>query len=135
MSLGLHRPKSLREVAAESASYSDFGHNLKDFLHEFAEAHKKNLPLEPMLIDQPRWLSSTFAEGNVCDAFLAAIADYLARVNGIPTPIWALDSKRVLDRPWFSLEYPQIRLRLLRDTPSAFKDKNIFIFENALNVA
>lgn len=135
MSLGLRRPKSLKEVAAESATYSDFGHNLKDFLHEFSEAQKKSLPLEPLLIDEPPWLSNTFAEGNICDAFVAATADYLARVNGIPTPLWALDSSRVLDKPWFSLDYPQIRLRLLRDTPSAFKDKNIFIFENALNVA
>ena len=41
----------------------------------------------------------------------------------------------MLEEPWFSPEFPQIRMRLLRDTPSAFKDKNLFIFESALQVA
>jgi len=37
--------------------------------------------------------------------------------------------------PWFSEPFPQVRMRLLRDTPSAFKDKNVFVFESALQVA
>jgi hypothetical protein len=28
-----------------------------------------------------------------------------------------------------------VRMRLLRDTPSAFKDKSIFVFEAALDAA
>ena len=42
---------------------------------------------------------------------------------------------RVLDEPWFSEELPVVRLLLLRDTPSAFKDKNVFVFDSALRVA
>lgn len=34
----IQRPQTLQAAAAESESYEDFGHNLKDFLHAFAEA-------------------------------------------------------------------------------------------------
>src|SRR5215831_11130452 len=71
---------------------------------------------------------------SVCDAFLAATADYLSRVNGILSPECALDQDLALTEPWFSEEFSAVRLRLLRDTPSAFKDKNLFVFESALGV-
>jgi len=131
----IRRPASIQEIAEESASYKEFGYNLKDFLHEFALAQKRGLALEALLVSEPRRLAGLFPEGNICDAFLGATADYLARENGIPTPAWALKEDLVLERPWFSPEFPQIRMRLLRDTPSAFKDKNLFVFESALKVA
>jgi hypothetical protein len=128
----IKRPENLREVAAESATYEDFGHNLKDFLHTLAFAKKAGRPIEPLLVDRPRRLAELFAEGKICDAFLAATADYLSRNNGIHTPAWALEDDLMLEDPWFSPPYLSVRMRLLRDTPSAFKDKNIFIFEEAL---
>jgi hypothetical protein len=126
------RPDNLSEVAAESATYEEFGYNLKDFLHTLAFAKKEGRPLEPLLVDAPKRLASVFSEGKICDAFLAATADYLARNHGILTPSWALEEDLVLADPWFSPPYLSVRMRLLRDTPSAFKDKNIFIFEDAL---
>ena len=136
MSPGIwRRPKSLREVAEESHRYGDFGYHLKDFLHEFAWAHQHHLPMESMLAEEPPRLAQRFEEGNICDAFVAATADHLSRVNGILTPAWALNDDLVLAKPWFSEEFLNVRLRLLRDTPSAFKDKNLFVFESALSVA
>ena len=131
----IRRPKSLQEVACESPTYSDFGYNLKDFLHAFAFAKDRGAPLELFLAAEPPLLAGRFAEGKICDAFLAATADYLARVNAIRTPLWALNEDLRLEEPWFSPPFPGIRMRLLRDTPSAFKDKNIFIFDSALSVA
>lgn len=131
----IERPKSLKEVAVESTSYADFGMNLKDFLHECALARRLERPLQPMFAERPPRLATRFPEGNICDAFLAATADYLSRINRISTPPWAFEEDLVLKEPWFSEEFPQVRLRLLRDTPSAFKDKNLFVFESALNVA
>jgi hypothetical protein len=128
----IRRPESLSDVAAESSTYDDFGHNLKDFLHTFAFAKKDRKPLEPLLAAEPRRLKDLFPEGKICDAFLAATADYLARTHGIPSPAWALKDDLILDDPWFSPPFLTVRMRLLRDTPSAFKDKNIFIFEEAL---
>ena len=128
----IKRPESLSEVAAESSTYEEFGYNLKDFLHTVALAKKEARSLEPLLVDVPRRLAALFPEGRICDAFLAATADYLARNHGIRTPAWALQEDLVLADPWFSPPYLSVRMRLLRDTPSAFKDKNIFIFEDAL---
>lgn len=108
---------------------------MKDFLHEFALAKQRQLPLLSLLEAEPPLLASRFEEGKICDAFLAGTADYLARSNGIQTPLWALNPQRVLETPWFSEKLPAVRLSLLRDTPSAFKEKNIFVFKSALNVA
>lgn len=135
MKASIRRPKSLREVAAQSDTYSEFGHHLKDFLHEFEWARQRQLPLRPMLAEEPPRLAARFREGNICDAFLAATADHLSRVNGLPTPAWALNEDLILREPWFSEEFLTLRLRLLRDTPSAFKDKNLYVFESALSVA
>jgi hypothetical protein len=132
---GIRRPNSLREVAAESETYSDFGSNLKDFLHALHFARQGERPIAPMLAEQPPRLAARFAEGYICDAFLAATADYLSRIHRLPTPVWALQDDLVLKEPWFSEEFLSVRLRLLRDTPSAFKDKNLFVFESALAVA
>jgi hypothetical protein len=131
----IRRPASLREVAAETRSYPEFGRHLRDFLHEFAEAKERGLPLQPLFAEEPPLLAAVFAQGKICDAFLAGTADYLSRQARIPTPLWALDPDRVLEEPWFSEEMPAVRLFLLRDTPSAFKDKNIFVFDSAFNVA
>jgi hypothetical protein len=130
-----HRPSSLLEVAAWTARWDTFGLHLKDFLHVFEKARREGRPLRDLLVAPPRNLAAEFAGGEVCDAFLAATADYLSRKNGIPPPAWALCENLVLDQPWFSETYPAVRMRLLRDTPSAFKDKNLFVFESALQVA
>jgi len=130
-----HLPSCVREVAAWTDRWDAFGFHLKDFLHAFERARREGLPLEPMLAPPPRSLAREFAGGEVCDAFLAATADHLSRKSGMPTPAWALNDDLVLDQPWFSEPFPAVRMRLLRDTPSAFKDKNLFVFESALLVA
>jgi hypothetical protein len=131
----VRRPLTLQEVAAETREYRDFGRHLKDFLHEFALARKLGKPLASMLLEEPQLLASRFDEGRICDAFIAATADHLSPLNGINTPVWALNEQRALERPWFSEDWPEVRLFLLRDTPSAFKDKNVFVFDSALKVA
>jgi hypothetical protein len=130
----LSRPKTLAEVAAGSPTYQDFGRNLKDFLHVFAEERRLCCDPRLMFAEEPMRLAPRFAEGIVCDGFLAGAADHLSRTHGVPTPLWALREDRILPEPWFAESHAQARMRLLRDTPSAFKDKNIFVFESALNV-
>lgn len=129
------RPRTLLAVATGSACYEDFGHNLRDFLHAFAEARRQGDALAPMLAPAPPRLAGRFTEGAICDAFLAATADFLARRHRIPTPDWALPASLALDHPWFSPDLPSVRAMLLRDSPSAFKDKNLFVFDSILNVA
>ena len=132
MNAVIRRPQSLQETAVESGTYKEFGYNLKDFLHEVTAAVKRKESLAPMLAVEPPRLAARFKEGYICDAFLAGTADYFARIHHIPTPEWALAPDRILAEPWFAVDYIEVRALLLRDTPSAFKDKNIFIFESAL---
>lgn len=119
------------------AGFLDAGCWLRKLITAGGQGAVANIRQAPdlMLTEAPARLTSRFAEGNICDAFLAATADYFARTHGIPTPECALKEDLVLVNPWFSPPYPTVRTRLLRDTPSAFKDKNIFIFEDALTVA
>jgi hypothetical protein len=131
----VRRPLTLAEVAEESVHYADFGRNLRDFLHELAQARRQERLVEPMLAAEPVRLRDRFAEGSVCDAFLAATADHLARANGFQPPAWTLNPERALEKPWFSELFPSVRLLLLRDTPSAFKERNVFVFASALEAA
>jgi hypothetical protein len=85
-------------VAVEARNYREFGMHLKDFLHEFAQAKERRLPLAAMFEKEPPRLAERFEEGNICDAFLAGTADYLSRVNGLHTPGWALhESPRLVN--------------------------------------
>ena len=66
----VRRPATLQEVAAESRTYANFGHHLRDFLHEFALAKQRRLPLAPLLSGVPVRLAGRFEQGKICDAFL-----------------------------------------------------------------
>lgn len=129
------RPRSVKELAEWSDTCSDFGYNTKDFLHIVHYARREGRDLTPLFVDEPPRLAGRFPEGQTCDAFLAAMTDYFCRKSRVPTPAWALDPSRVLEDPWFSPSGRAFRATLLRDSPSAFKDKNIFIYENAMTVA
>jgi hypothetical protein len=129
------RPRTLLAVATDSACYQDFGYNLRDFLHAFAEARRRGEALVPLFTPAPPRLTGRFPEGAICDAFLAATADFLARRHRFPTPDWALWAGLALDQPWFSPDLPSVRALLLRDSPSAFKDRNIFTFDSIPEVA
>ena len=129
------RPATLAQVAEATGDYEDFGGHLKDFLHELAASRRRGEPLRPHVRKEPPRLTARFPEGAVCDAFVAATADYLCRVAEVPPPRWAVAQDRALEMPWFAESYLGLRAVLLRDTPSAFKDKNIFILPSALEVA
>lgn len=99
----------------------------------FAKRDGRDLAL--LFADEPRRLAGHFDKGAICDAFLAAMAHYFYCENRHPTTEWAQQESGVLEVPWFSTPLLVFRAVQLRDTPSAFKEKNIFIIENALTVA
>jgi hypothetical protein len=71
------RPRTLAEVADWSNTREDLSYHLADFLHEFAAR-----PSAAMLEERPRLLATTFSDGDVCDAYLAATAATLAPRTG-----------------------------------------------------
>ena len=121
------RPKTLKEVAAQTESLTDFGRNLRDWLHE-VRRYSSRPELERALADEPVILRHRFPQGAVADAWLAAYAEHIAsRIDRTP-PNWAFEASRILKEPWFADESANVSLRALAlvHSPLAFKRRNIF---------
>lgn len=119
------RPQTLAEVADRADSLTRFGRELADWLHTV-----RTLGSRPALArtveTAPTRLAGRFAEGALADATLAAYAEWLsARIRSAP-PDWCFEPERISPEPWFADEGPRARLWALRDTPPAFKRRNLF---------
>lgn len=121
------RPATLKEVAERSASLEEFGRNFRDWLHELRR-HSSRPRLESTVREEPPLLAGRFAQGSVADAWLAAYADYLSAKLGRAAPEWSGHPSRISPEPWFAdgASSPHLRVLALRDSPSAFKRRNLF---------
>lgn len=121
------RPKSLKEVAEQSASLNEFGLNLRDWLHELRRASSRT-QAAAAVADEPPWLHDKFPQGHVADAWLGAYAEHLARKVDRPAPAWAFAPGRVATDPVFDdgADSPTLRALALAHAPAAFKRRNIF---------
>ena len=124
------RPKSLAEVAQRADSARAFEFELADFLHEFALRGG-----EAMLTEAPLILRERLELGSVYDAYLAAVAAYLAARIPCPAPAWTRQPERILREPWFANPGRHMRALLLVESPAAFRERNLFVSANALSVA
>lgn len=121
------RPTSLKEVAAQSASLTEFGLNLRDWLHELRRASSRN-QAAAAIAEEPPPLRERFAEGAVADAWLGAYAEHLAQRLRRPAPDWAFAPDRIAPEPVFDAEAdsPNLRVLALAYSPAAFKRRNVF---------
>lgn len=119
------RPTTLAEIAVRADSLARFGRELADWLH-MVRALGSRPALAATIAEAPALLAGRFPEGKLADATLAAYADLLAARTGIAPPAWAFGSERVSPEPWFAVEGPRSRLLALRDSPPAFKRRNLF---------
>lgn len=119
------RPSSLAEVATRADSLERFGHELADWLHTL-RALGSRPALAASIADAPVLLAGRFPEGALADATLAAYADLLAERAGLAPPSWCFAAERVAPEPWFASTGPRSRLLALRDSPPAFKRRNLF---------
>jgi hypothetical protein len=126
----MRRPQSLAEVASWSNDSTAFWYNIRDFLDEFRRSRGA-----AMLSSEPAKRASVFNEGDVADAYLAAVAVSLAREVGVPPPTWACDASRRLLRPWFANAGARLRATLLAESPAPFRERNLFVSSNALSRA
>ncbi len=125
------RASSLYEVVASAQTVEDIGLNLAEFLDHVSLLARKPQNCRALLAglrtEPPRTGDA------VQDAYLAAVAAHLARKHGLPFPRWTEKKSRRLDRPWFALPYDWARAELLRDSPPAFRERNIFTTEDAIH--
>ncbi|MEM7385479.1 MAG: hypothetical protein AAF514_11090 [Verrucomicrobiota bacterium] len=121
------RPKSLAEVARRILEGSEWRYELADFLDEFYAN-----PSSEAVADEPDSLAATGKEGQRRDAFIAATAEHLGRKYQFPLQPWVYQPSRYLDHPSFALSTREGKLFLLKDSPAAFKSRNLFVSGNAL---
>jgi len=69
------------------------------------------------------------------DAYLAALAEYLANEVGLAVPAWVEDSDRFLAKWWIEGDVPSARPSAVAQSPAAFRRRGIFISERALERA
>jgi hypothetical protein len=100
---------------------------LADFLDEFREQ-----PGEGAFVEEPSLLGLNAPERCWIDAYLAAVAEYLCGRHGLRHPAWLKGAARFLDDPSFASRSRAGRLFLLKDSPAAFKSRNLFVSANAL---
>ena len=127
------RPRTLAEVVARGETTEDIGHNLADFLDHVNLLVKQRATQQKLfgaIRGEPRRIGDA-----VQDAYLAAVAVHLANTLRLPFPRWADKPGRRLRRPWFALAEPWARAWLLRDSPAAFRERNLFTTEDALHRA
>jgi len=127
------RPQTLAEVAARSDSLPHFGRELADWLHTVRTLGSRPALVKSIETAPPR-LADRFPEGALADATLAAYADYLAERIRVAPPSWCFEYERVAPEPWFAVDGPRSRLFALRDTPPAFKRRNLFTISPDLPV-
>jgi len=124
------RPGAIAQVAQRAAAGGSFEFELADFLHEFAFRGE-----ESMLTEEPPLLRDFSEKGALYDAYLAAVAAYLAPRQGCRTPTWTRHPERILAMPWFASPGRHMRALLLVESPAAFRERNLFVTANALSVA
>ena len=125
------RPATLARVADLSLEGDVFDLALASFL----DGYYAN-PSAAALTPEPARLVGVFGRlGEVQDAYLAATADELARMAGVPSPVWATRMDRALGTPWFASSLASLRAVLLLESPPGFRARNLFVSENALSRA
>jgi hypothetical protein len=125
------RPRSLFAVVRDAESTEDIGYNLADFLDHvnlLAKQPAASVRLAASLRTEPPRTGDP-----VQDAYLAAVAAHLAHRLRLRAPAWTEKKNRRLASPWFALPDAWARATLLRDSPAAFRERNLFTTEDALH--
>lgn len=132
-SVHLHwrRPRSLFAVVRDAESTEDIGLNLADFLDHVNWLTQQ--PAAAVRVAASLRTEPPLTGDAVQDAYLAAVAVHLAHRLGGRAPAWTEQPTRWLEHPWFALPDAWARATLLRDSPAAFRERNIFTTEDALH--
>ena len=122
---------TMKTVSEETNKEGDrlaFFLNLGNFLDEFRaappEVRAKMLSERPCAMNHPEFL-----------AYAAATAHKLANDSGLAPPAWAFERRCYLPggRPYFGGRATgRMRLRLMIESPTEFKHRNLFVSSNAL---
>ncbi len=121
------RPDSIFEVSRRVAEDGEaFDPTLREFLDSFylnAPAREASLARPPLPL------------GPLHDAYLAATAEHLASMHGLPPPGWAGEYGFALREPFFAGGLELLKALLTLESPAAFRRRLLFVSKNALSRA
>lgn len=115
------RPRSLVEVVDWGKSQGDTDFFLREFLDTFyladtLEERAAMLEEEPELQDR-----------DTLNAYVAAVAEHLAREYRLPIPAWTEGKQRFLRRAHFPGGLDSLRATWIKESPPAFRRRLIFV--------
>jgi hypothetical protein len=125
--LTVPRPQSLTEVASRTLGGEPFDPLLREFLDSFygqgTDGKASAIAPAPAPI------------APLHDAYLAAVAEHLARRFNLAIPLWTEEPSRFLTKPFFAGGFESLKATLLVESPLAFRRRQIFVSANALSRA
>jgi hypothetical protein len=117
-------PSTLSEVARRAATGEQgFDLALRELLDPFyanPEQREAAIRQQPQSLDPLR------------DAYIAAVAEHLARCYSQDIPYWAETPGMDLKRPFFAGNLQSLKARLTVESPTAFRRRMLFISKDAL---
>lgn len=127
MSFETRRPRTLAEVSRRVvAGEQPFDMALSEFLDVFYTAPDRR---DSAIADAPAPLPP------VQDAYLAAVAEHLAKTYGLAVPAWAEHRGLDLPHPFFAGGLEALKAVLQVESPTAFRRRMLFVSRNALSRA
>jgi hypothetical protein len=125
MSLFGKKPATLQEVVRRvKAGEQKFDPSLREFLDSFyanPDSRMQAIDQRPACIDA------------VHDAYVAAVAEHLARVYGLPIPEWSETHGNGLREPFFAGGLQSLKGVLVAESPTAFRRRLLFVSKDALS--
>jgi hypothetical protein len=119
------RPKTLRELARRvNSGEQKFDPAVREFLDSFysyPELRTIAIKDSPELIDA------------LHDAYLAAVAEHLARSYGLAVPEWTETQGNDLREPFFAGKLESLKGILVAESPTAFRRRLLFVSKDALS--
>lgn len=125
MNLFRRKPDTLVEVVRRvETGEQKFDPSLREFLDSFyanADSRRRAIEQRPAAIDA------------VHDAYVAAVAEHLARVYGLPIPEWSETHGNGLREPFFAGGLQSLKGVLVAESPTAFRRRLLFVSKDALS--
>lgn len=119
--------QTLAGVARRTRAGEDFHLAVREFLDEFALRGDERSRVDA-IAEKPAPTGELRQ-----DAYLGALAEYLAIAHGLQRPSWSVEADRFLSSFWFVSEVPGFRAIAIAQAPAAFRRRNVFVPERSLH--
>lgn len=93
---------------------------IRQFLDDFYAASPENRAT--MIAERP-----ALTGDSRFDAYLAALAEYLAVHYQLPVPAWVEEPERFLEQWWFPTQFKSLHALAIVQSPASFKRRGIFV--------